>query len=102
MIRIFKNTSKGGNGEIVIVTDAADVDAFRMQLTEVIPMALTAIPEDEEFTLGGILEKAFLIAFKLAGYKAELVHEQKLLTCGYSGPNECDLLAESDETREDH
>lgn len=95
MVKIYKNMGKGGNGEFVIETDSANVDDFRNSLALAIQKVILELDGDLEFTLSGIFASAFPIAFKLAGYKAEDVHESKVLVCGHSKPNDCNLIAES-------
>ena len=93
MVNIYKNRGKGGNGEFVIETNLTSLDTFKSELSGAILAAISELEGDDEFTMTGILEKAFPIAFKLSGYKAESVHEQKILLCGHSSPSECDLIA---------
>ncbi len=92
MIKIYKNTGAGGNGEFVIATDAKDADDFKSDLGHAILMALEACEGDDIFTIDNILENAFPLYLKLCGYKADTVHEEKVLVSGYSSPKECKLI----------
>ena len=94
MIQIYKNRSKGGNGEVVVVTDAPDLDTFVQTLAQCVFTVIEDQKGDEQFAIEGLLRNSFQIAFKLSGYKAERVHEQKILQAGYSSPNDCDLIVE--------
>lgn len=95
MVKLYKNRQSGGNGEIVVVTDAKDLRDFIPELAEATLRALEQLEGDDEFTLNAIFSNAFDVAFKLQGYKAERVVEQKLLTCGYSSPDVCDIIADT-------
>lgn len=95
MVKLYKNRQSGGNGEIVVVTDAKDLRDFIPELAKATLQAIKQLEGDEEFTLNAIFSNAFDVAFKLQGYKAERVVEQKLLTCGYSSPNVCDIIADT-------
>ena len=94
MLKVYKNEGKGGNGEFVIVTDASNLDSFRTDLATALVAALDKFEGDDFFTANGILVNAIPIMFKLAGYKADEVHEVKHITCGHSQPAECSLITE--------
>lgn len=92
MVKLYQSDN---NGEWIVVTDATVLDHFRQNLAAAILEALQKREGDEEFTLEGILAGAFEIAFKIRGYKTDLVHEQRVLTCGHSAPDDCALIASS-------
>jgi len=90
MVRIFAD--KAGSGEFIVQTTAVDVDTFISELAEAFSAAMTNT-EDSEIASFGILKNAMPIAFKLAGYKAEAVSEQRTLVCGFISPETCEVLA---------
>lgn len=90
MVRIFADVA--GSGEFVIQTTAIDTDTFISELSEALAKA-TATVNDDGLTCMGILKNAMPIAFKLAGYKAETVSEQRTLVCGTVSPNACEVVA---------
>lgn len=87
MVRIFKDKS----GEFLVQTTCLDVDSFVSDLAE----ALTSAIEkgDGGIAAHGIMTNALPIAFKLAGYKAETVNEQRTLVCGRASPSDSDVVA---------
>jgi hypothetical protein len=90
MVRIFAD--RNGSGEFVIQTTALDTDSFITELAEALSVAVTAA-KDEGITCMGILKNAMPIAFKLSGYKADTVSEQRTLVCGTVSPNACEIIA---------
>lgn len=90
MVRIFSD--RHGSGEFVIQTTATDTDTFIAELSEALSLA-TANANDDGLTCMGILKNAMPIAFKLSGYKAESVSEQRTLVCGAISPNACEVVA---------
>ena len=90
MVRIFSD--KNGSGEFVIQTTASDTDSFIGELAEALHKA-TAGADDGGLTAMGILKNAMPIAFKLSGYKADTVSEQRTLVCGAVSPNSCEVVA---------
>lgn len=86
MVKIFKDKS----GEFLVQTTCLDVDAFTSELAE----ALSASVEkgDGGVAALGIMQNALPIAFKLAGYKADTVREQRSLVCGNATPADDDLV----------
>lgn len=89
MIRIFKDNQ---TGEHVIQTTCLDVDSFTAELAEALSNAINK--GDAEIALS-ILTNSMPIAFKLAGYKAENVTEQRTLLCGALSPLACELVSEA-------
>ena len=89
MIRIFKDKQ---TGEHVIQTTCLDVDSFTAELAEAVSNAINK--GDAEIALS-ILTNSMPIAFKLAGYKAENVTEQRTLLCGALSPLACELVSEA-------
>lgn len=86
MVRIFKDAN---SGEYVVQTSCLDMDSFTAELSEA--LANTITKGDAEVAMS-ILSNAMPIAFKLAGYKADTVSEQRTLVCGTISPNSCDLV----------
>jgi hypothetical protein len=96
MVRIFSDTE--GSGEYVIQTTAIDVTTFISELAEAMHRAITQgsaeeIASDNGIKAMGILSNAMPIAFKLAGYKADAVSEQRTLVCGTVSPTSCEVVA---------
>jgi hypothetical protein len=87
MVRIYKDKS----GEFLVQTTCLDVDTFVSDLAEALGASL-ATSEDGELLALGALQNAMPIAFKLAGYKAETVQEQRTLICGRASPRESDIV----------
>lgn len=90
MVRIFSD--KNGSGEFVIQTTATDTDSFVSELAEAMSLAIVDA-NDGGLTAMGIMKNAMPIAFKLAGYKADSVAEQRTLVCGVVSPNACEVVA---------
>lgn len=89
MVRIYKDKS----GEFLIQTTCLDVDAFVADLAEALSDTLKDANGEADFAALGILTNAMPIAFKLAGYKAETVSEQRTLVCGRASPSDSDCVA---------
>lgn len=88
MVRIF--TDKDGSGEYVIQTTCLDADAFIAELAEALAVAVKV---GGDMAALGILTNAMPIAYKLSGYKADTVSEQRTLVCGTVSPNACEVVA---------
>lgn len=96
MVRIFKD--KDGSGQFVIQTTCLDVESFIAELAEALHCAVTKGSAEEIAADGGlgamgILQNAMPIAFKLAGYKADTVTEQRTLLCGSILPTACEVVS---------
>ena len=91
MVRIF--CDKTGSGEFVIQTTCLDCDTFTNELAEALAAALASAGEGADLAALGILKNAMPIAFKLSGYKAETVAEQRTLVCGIVSPANCEVMA---------
>lgn len=89
MVRVFHDKA---SGEFVIQTTCLDVDSFTSDLAEALAGVLKKSNGDAAIDALGILANAMPIAFKLAGYKAESVDEQRTLVCGKASPHKADLL----------
>lgn len=90
MVRIFSDTN--GTGEFVVQTTATDADTFISELAEALAKA-TSGANDDGLMCMGILKNAMPIAFKLSGYKADGVSEQRTLVCGAISPSSCEVLS---------
>ena len=90
MVRIFADDK--GSGDFVVQTTCLDVDAFIGELAEAL-QAATEEARDGGVTAMGILKNAMPIAFKLSGYKADTVSEQRTLVCGTVSPSACSLVS---------
>lgn len=90
MVRIFSDSK--GSGEFVVQTTATDTETFISELAEALSKA-TSGANDDGLMCMGILKNAMPIAFKLSGYKADSVSEQRTLVCGAIGPASCEVIA---------
>ena len=90
MVRIFAD--KKGSGEYVIQTTALDTDTFVFELAEAMGDAMKA-SEESALCAVGIMKNAMPIAFKLSGYKADTVAEQRTLVCGIVSPENCEVVS---------
>lgn len=90
MVRIFSDAN--GSGEFVVQTTCLDVDSFISEFSEALNAAVTQA-NDGGLTAMGVLKNAMPIAFKLSGYKADSVSEQRTLVCGVVSPNACEVVA---------
>jgi hypothetical protein len=90
MVRIFSDAH--GSGEFVVQTTATDTDTFISELAEALHKA-TSTFDDGGLAAMGILKNSMPIAFKLSGYKADSVSEQRTLVCGAVSPNSCEVVS---------
>ena len=89
MIQIFC----GKNGNYCIRTSCLTTDDFVADLSEAIGTIAKESDGDVSPAIMGVLSQAMPIAFKLSGYKAETVQEQRTLVCGSVLSHESDLIA---------
>lgn len=94
-IRIYRVSN---NGERIVETNALTFDDFVAHCPTAVLRALEATAGDEEYTLDYVLPALFELAFKLKGYKASSVQEQRVLLSGSVWPAEDDLIATSAST----
>lgn len=88
MVRIYEDP-KGG--EVVVWTSCLTLETFMADLA----IALAGMKsKDDEVALSEALRHAFPVAFKLAGYKADDVQEQRTLYHGTISPAHCKVLSE--------
>jgi hypothetical protein len=87
MVKIFEDEK---TGEIVVWTSCLSVEEF---LTDLAPAMAGLNGGDRELRLNLTLRKALPIAFKLAGYKADEVNEQRTLYCGVVSPEHCTVIS---------
>jgi len=90
MVRIFSDVN--GSGDFVIQTTCLDADSFLTEFAEAFDAAVVKA-NDGGMTAMGILKNAMPIAYKLSGYKADNVQEQRTLVCGTISPNSCEVVA---------
>ena len=76
--------------EIVVQTSCLNVEEFMGDFAG----ALNNLQKDgdPEFLYYRIIQKAMPIAFKLAGYKADEVREQRTLVSGNVSPEHCKVI----------
>ena len=90
MVNIF--TDSKGTGEFVIQTTAIDTDSFILELSEAMTKVVSE-SSDGGLTCFGIMKNAMPIEFKLSGYKADSVSEQRTLVCGNISPSSCEVIS---------
>ena len=90
MVRVFQDKQ---SGEFVVQTTCLDADSFISDLSEAIADVVQKANGDGALAALGVLQNAMPIAYKLSGYKAETVSEQRTLICGSASPQSSDLLA---------
>lgn len=90
MIKIFKDK---GNGQCMVQTNCLSADEFTMSLAEALG-ALNGQGTASDFL--EILSVAMPIAYKLSGYKADTVREERSLACGIISPSASALLVSID------
>jgi hypothetical protein len=88
MIQIFR-----GKDSYCIRTTCLDTESFIADLAEALQAVSAEANGDGGIAMMGVLNQAMPIAFKLAGYKADTVQEQRTLVCGSIMPHESDLIA---------
>lgn len=89
MIRLFKDSKRGG---YMVQTTCLTADDFIADLADAIA-SLSNNSALDAVDLLGVLSQAMPIAFKLSGYKADAVSEQRTLICGYITPSDSTLVA---------
>jgi hypothetical protein len=88
VVRIYEDPK---SSEVVVWTSCLTMETFLQEL----PVALAALQsKDRELALSEALKHAFPIAFKLSGYKADDVQEQRTLYHGTISPAHCKVLSE--------
>ena len=90
MVNIF--TDSKGTGEFVIQTTAIDTDSFILELSEAMTKVVSE-SSDGGLPCCGSMKNAMPIAFKLSGYKADSVSEQRTLVCGNISPSSCEVIS---------
>jgi len=90
MVRIFSDSD--GSGDFVVQTTCLDTDTFLTEFAEAFDAAVVKA-NDGGLTAMGILKSAMPIAYKLSGYKADSVQEQRTLVCGTVSPNSCEVIS---------
>lgn len=78
------------SGELVVWTDCLDAQSFVTDLAAAIPEAIGA--GDGAAKTLSLLQNATPILFKLSGYKAENVNEERVLWCGKVNPERCKVV----------
>ena len=90
MVRIFHDKK---SGEYVVQTTCLEPDAFISDLSEALSQVVQKTTGDAALAALGILTNAMPIAYKLSGYKADTVIEQRTLVCGTATPSASDVVA---------
>jgi hypothetical protein len=93
-VQIFKDKK---TSEFAVQTTCLTADLYVMELAEALNGALRH-ENDGALAAYGILRNAMPIAFKLSGYKAEEVSEQRTLLCGTVSPSESDMVSSAGNT----
>jgi orotate phosphoribosyltransferase-like protein len=90
MVRIFRDKS---TGDFVVQTTCLDAGDFVSELAEAMSDAMATHQDEKDLVALGVLTNAMPIAFKLSGYKADNVQEQRTLVCGNVSPQACELIS---------
>lgn len=90
MVRIFRDGSS-----YMVQTTCLEVGDFVKQLAEALAAIEASNEVDTALAMAAVLDLAMPIAFKLAGYKADNVNEQRTLVCGVVSPAESKMVATS-------
>ena len=82
MLRIYLDKT---SREFQVQTDCLDLDSFIEQFSAALLKLMMSmnLPEQWEESNSSLIRNMLPIAFKLAGYKAEQVREERVLTCGH-------------------
>lgn len=88
MVRIFKDNK---TGDYIIQTTCLMPDDFVSELSEALTKSIDG--DESGAVVLGILTNALPIAYKLSGYKADTVSEQRTLVCGNMSPDSCEVIA---------
>jgi hypothetical protein len=88
-VRIFKDKT---TGDYAVQTTCLNAEVYVMELSEALNDALRH-ENDGAVAAYGILKNAMPIAFKLTGYKADEVSEQRTLLCGNVSPADSDMVS---------
>jgi hypothetical protein len=88
-VNIFEDTK---TSEIVIQTTCLDMRSFVTSLADAISTIVLNTP-DVAVTMEQIMLRSMPIAFKLSGYKADEVREERTLVCGNVSPENCKIIA---------
>jgi len=86
MVRIYEDDK---SGEIVVWTSCTSIEAFMLDLAP----AMADLKGDKAVVMSQVLQAAFPVAFKLAGYKADEVHEERTLWAGKISPENCKVIS---------
>lgn len=87
-VRIYEDTK---TGEVVVWTSCLDTPTFILELASALAEC-EKTAGDRELRLSQALTRAMPIAFKLSGYKADEVSEQRTLSCGSVSPEYCSVV----------
>ena len=90
MVRIYEDPK---TSEVVVWTTATTVDAFMHELAAALATINT---KDRDIAISETLKHAFPLAFKLAGYKADDVYEERTLYHGTVSPAYCKVLGQGE------
>lgn len=88
-VRIYQDKS---TGEYAVQTTCLNTDSFITELSEALAKAMAA-DSTSDMVAFGVLKAAMPIAFKLSGYKADEVNEQRTLICGILSPSSSNCVA---------
>lgn len=88
-VRILEDAK---TGEVVVWTSCLTATDFVSELASALVRATAA---DEELLIGQALVRAMPIMFKLSGYKADEVVEQRTLYCGVVSPDNCTVIGKA-------
>jgi hypothetical protein len=88
-VRIFKDKN---TGDFAVQTTCLNAEAFIVELSDALSQIMKR-ESDPALASYGVLKTAAPIMFKLSGYKADEVSEQRTLLCGVIYPDASDMIA---------
>lgn len=94
-VELFKSM-KDGAPQIMIQTTAGSLDVFIPALSVALSEAIHSDPSDVDGLIKAVLQRAFPLGIKIAGYKVESIKEERVLISGYIEPNEADMVGHAD------
>lgn len=90
MIRIFRD--KHNDSSFVVQSTCTDAESFLMEFAEAVS---TLARQEDDYSVFQVFRVAMPIAFKLSGYKADNVREQRTLVCGDVSPENCNVISQA-------
>ena len=87
LVKFYKCFEKGGNGAFALSTTAETPEDFLQACAHELGSVLERLEGDWEFTFDAVLPQICQVWAKLRGYKADDVHERRMLVIGEPLPD---------------